>query len=227
MKRPLAIFLLAALAGCGSGGGPPPPPPPVVTIPDLSVYLVGDGAFSDGQDQVEYSFSDPRGFWVTAWTYPTHPADNGGEVYVSDGTTVSICCTQDGSQPGIQRFAEWGLFNKYTIPCSQGWTQVDSLGRACEATVTYPGGLVADSIISEHYSQPTQGGDMERFYFARGRKTWEAYNFAAPRDGMPLVGPTGGPPVDAGVRPLSDRRVLTIPVAGTPGTDWPPTGFVP
>jgi hypothetical protein len=231
MMRSLVLVLLAGLAACGGGGGGggnPTPTPPAVTIPDLSLYLAGGAARSDGQDQIEYSFADPRGFWVTTWSYPTHPADNGGEVYVSDGTTVWIDATQDGGTPGIQRFGTgWGLFDNKVTLCSIGWTPVGALGRACRAMVSYP--VIGDvaTIISEHWSGLNQTGDMERFYMAAdwGRLCWESYGAGPPRGGMAPSCGVGAP--DPGMV-ARDRRLVVTPVDGPPaGSGWPPVGFTP
>ena len=261
-----ASWLVAALgvilAGCGGGAGGSGEPPAPPTLSDLTIYLAQlrcpDGRLPmtcadpvpqkasdlmswrrwDGQDQYEDSVvSDDGSYWITTWTYATQSA--GGEVYVSDGTTVSIVATQDEGKPGVlQRFTNWGLYNNTTPLCGDGWGAVGSRGRACRATVTYPasgGGLaeiVAETIISEHYSKPGYAGNMERFHMAKGwgRLCWEAYNDTAPRGGMPSTCGTGAPAVE---REAVDRRRITNLIAMTPPLrsvadfGWPGPGFVP
>ena len=255
--------------GGGSTPTPVPvPTPAAITLPDLSVYLAqahcADGSPPlgcanpvptdaswplawrrfDNQDQISDSVvNSARGFYETTWAYGQGPFNaargDGGEVYTSDGTTVSIVATQDGSQPGIGRFTGWALFDNTTVPCSQGWTPI-SQGRACRATVTYPASgsglsqIVADSIVSEHYSGPNYTGDMERFYMAAGwgRLCWLAVPAAAhaPRPGMAASCGTGDPPLSG---TAADRRLTTNLIAETPPLasvvdfGWPPPGWTP
>lgn len=260
----LAAALGLTLAGCGGGAGGSGETPAPPTLSDLTIYLAqlrcSDGGLPmtcadpvpqkasdpmswrrwDGQDQYEDSVVSNDGtYWITTWTYAAPPSA-GGEVYVSDGTTVSIVATQDEGKPGVlQRFTNWGLYNN-TIPlCGNGWGAVGSRGRACRATVTYPasgGGfteIVADTIISEHYSKTGYTGNMERFFMAKGfgRNCWEAYSdTGVPRSGMPSTCGTGAPAVE---REAVDRRRITNFLAMTPPLKrvvdfgWPPEGFVP
>jgi len=260
MIRALHLMGALALAGCGGGGSSTSTPPPV-TIPDLSAYLAQarcpDGGRPttcanpapqkasdlmswrrfDGQDQYSDGVvSDDGTFWVTTWSYPPHGVfvaanGDGGEVYKSDGTTVSIVATQDGGKPGVQRFPEWGLFSKTTPDCSVKWGAVDTLGRACKATVTYPGGIVADTIISEHYVGANQQGAMERFYmgYRWSRLAWESYRPSGQmRIGAPAVGPSGVPAAPSNLV-LIDRRLTTnltevAPLLSVDGYGWPPPG---
>ncbi len=198
----------------------------------------------DGWDQVEDTVADPaRGFYESTWSYaPFGQFDashgDGGEVMVRNGSTVSITATQDGGTPGIQRFAIWGLFNDQTVDCAQGWTPIDLLDRACHTTMTFPASgygltqIVADTIVSEHWSGLGYTGDLERFYLAKGwgRLCWSAHNANPPRTGMaPSCG--AGDPVPASA--ASDRRLITnlIPNAGLIQSiadyGWPPPGFTP
>src|SRR5712691_9015724 len=164
--RIAALLVGAFLVSCGGSDGNQSPA--IVTIPDMGIYLAqrrcpngdvptncADPALQrasdkmawrrfDGLDQYEDSVvSDDGSYWVTTWSYWPHGPflaanGDGGEVYVSDGTTVSICCTQDGGTPRVQHFEMWGLFNNVTKACSEGWTEIDRLDRACRAMVTYP-----------------------------------------------------------------------------------------
>lgn len=254
----LIALILMVMVGCGGNSQPP------VTISDLSVYLVQsrcpDGGLPttcsnpvlqravdlmswrrwDGLDQISDGAIMPNGSFVTTWAYGSGPFDaargDGGEVMTSDGTTARIVATQDGSKPGIQRFTTWGLFNNKTIPCSRGWTAVDIFGRACSATVTYPAGVVADTIISEHFDNPNYQGKMERFYMAKGwgRLVWERADpigTVIPRGGYPVVGPSGGPGLPNASLEITDRRVVTNIISVSPVSvtqfGWPGLGFTP
>lgn len=263
-----ALLLAACGGGSGGGTIAPPPVTIAdlsaylaqTHCPDGSPPLGCSGALPqqasdkmawrrwDGQDQYEDSVVAANGaaggaYWETTWSYPPHGPfvvsnGDGGEIEVSDGTTVSICCTQDGGQPGIQRFPSWSLYNAFTIACSQGWTAVDAYTRACEATVTYPASgygisqIIADTIVSEHYGAPGYSGDFERFYMARGwgRLCWTAHSAGAPRDGM---APSCGDGAPAAATAARDRRLITnlvpmtAPLASVDDYGWPPDGFTP
>lgn len=202
----------------------------------------------DGLDQYEDSVvSNDGAYWITTWTYAAPPSA-GGEVYVSDGTTVSIVATQDEGKPGVlQRFTNWGLYDNTVPLCGDGWGAVGSHGRACRATVTYPasgGGLteiVADTIIGEHYSKPGYTGNMERFYLSKGwgRLEWQAWGPpgahtvstnldtrcpAISFDGPPDVQPTY---IMYDCRQVTHLIATASPLKSVRDFGWPPEGFAP
>lgn len=195
-----AIILSLFLVGCSTGGGSPVPiPPPVnaTTIPDVSIYLYQSSStttrrhdWPDGQAyQVTNAVALSGGDFATLWSYPpfgpfVQANGDGGEVYVTDGTTVRIAATQDGSLPYIQGFygascggTGWILF-KNDAPTGSWASLVAKLDdkpipSSCSATnpafTRYrletvdlpfivndqPQTVTLPTIISEHYDDST------------------------------------------------------------------------
>jgi hypothetical protein len=233
MKLLLAVVTLLFLAACGSDA--PPSSGAIVTVPEPLSYLVqsvnpdGNTAtpltstapwtyrrFDFGNYQALQSFLRGDGkSAVAVWSFaPFGPFvaanGDGGEVYELRGDAVYITKTQDGGKPGIQDFGKgWWAFDKYVPACSKGWrNSPDTYGRACRETITYPPGIVADTIVSEHYSLPGHTGAMERAFYALGwgRLAWMAFN----QPNCVAVAPARAPALsalDEGVK--CDERVNT------------------
>lgn len=243
---PLVLAVLV-LAGCGGGGSSTPaplPPPPVVTVPDPMVYLAqsinpdgntatpltaaapwGYERFDYGHYQASQSWLDNTAQAVTIWSYPpfgpfaSNSANDGGEVYALQGSTVYITETQDGGQPGVlQQFGmNWPVFDTAVPPCSQGWETINPgpfQARACRQSVTFPGTgvpggqITAATIISEHGQ-----GQVERFYLGAGwgRLAWESWNVSCPNG---PVDPARAPAISYDAAPTPglvkcDERLVT------------------
>lgn len=225
--RYAVLSLALALAAC-SGGTPTPTPTPQ-GVADPLAYLA-QSANCDGNvatplrqadaihcrradfsmpAQIEDSFLTPDGGAVTTWSYPPYGPfsaanGDGGEHYTVKDGVAAIDSTQDGGTPGVQHFPIPWVVVAQAKPCADGWTRWDSLERGCEASLTYPGGITADTYVSDH-------GDahaLERIFMARGwgRLAWFAYV-------------AGGAPVDRSRCPfewtpptgyvLTDCRIVT------------------
>lgn len=124
MTKLIVAGLAAAclIAGCAHDKATllPVPAPGAATIPDVTAFLApADHRASDpmtsrrfdwGGYQASDAFQtdDGRAF-VTTWSYPPFGPfvaanGDGGEVYLTDGTTVRIAATQDGGKPYLQGF---------------------------------------------------------------------------------------------------------------------------
>jgi len=208
-------------------------------------WRLSDGSAGSQEESGDTVVADRAGYFIHTWSYPPHGRfvaanGDGGEIYLSDGTTARICCTQDGSQNTIQRFADWWLFDNQTPNCSEGWRSVNQWSRACRATVAYPASgfgltqIITDTIISEHYSRRGYSGNMERFYLAAdwGNLCWEAYSATTPAGATASEPAASGAPASPIDTPLVARRMRTNLIAtdGSLSVDaygWPPLGFAP
>jgi hypothetical protein len=240
----LAVYL--AQSRCPGGSPPTNCAAPVTQkASDPMLWRLSDGSAGSQEEYGDTVLADGAAYFIHTWSYPPHgrfvaAKGDGGEIYLSDGTTARICCTQDGSRNAIQRFADWWLFDNRTPNCSDGWRTVDQWSRACRATVTYPARgfgltqIVADTIVSEHYSRRGYSGNMERFYLAAdwGNLCWEAYSAATPADATASEPAAFGAPASPINTPLVSRRMRTNLIAtdGSLSVDaygWPPAGFAP
>ena len=262
----LCLLGVGCSSNNNGGNQNPSPQPTTITIPDIMTYFVqsqqsGNGValgWSDpwlykrydfGHYQVEQSYLRVDGVSAqTIWSYPPFgsfvAADgDGGEIYVQSPTggeagATYISETQDGVAPGIQQFGlNWWVADQYIPPCVSGWqTSPDGLGRACEATVTYPndtgGTIIADTIVSEHYDLPGLGGKMERAYYGKGwgRLAWQAWGPSCPAQLDPARKPPmsyDGPPAELPMWVQCDSRIVTniVPADGSlsgANFGWPP-----
>jgi hypothetical protein len=120
----ITIALCLALVGCATSHErlPPVPPPAAATMPDVRVFLAPPDVtaatpllrrrhdWPGAGYQISDAFAAADGqSWITTWSYPpfgpfVEVNGDGGEVYVTDGTTVRIAATQDGGKPYLQGF---------------------------------------------------------------------------------------------------------------------------
>lgn len=137
-----------------------------------------------GGYQIAQAFRVDSEHATLIWSYPPFGRfvaanGNGGETYERRGDAIYITATQDGGTPGVQHFASWWAFDIYVPDCLVGWRESpDGLGRACRQTITFPPGITADTIVSEHYNVPGYAGPMERAFYALGwgRLAWMSFN---------------------------------------------------
>lgn len=206
--------------------------------------------------QIEDSVvSDDGSYFITTWSYPPHGpfrAENGdgGEVYTVRDGAAWICCTQDGSKPGITRFDgiwAWWLFDQHVAVGRWRTGAVGNRARARRETIAFPATgfglreIVADTVISEmYYGVDHDGVGMERFYMGRGwgRLAWQAWSAPGVRQPTPDIAercpafPWSGPPDIHPDWALVDCRVVTnlVPADGSLSVaayGWPPAGFLP